>query len=707
MNQINELPTEKNFGKSFDYTRWSGKNSFASLHRVPWNSDYRDIVVFDSANRLNDYLDNTKPILKNFTYSYLKMNQPVRVDVPFNVALEFNYLRVWNPDQPIEGDAPRYLYYFINDVVYNSPQSTMLVLQLDVWQTFGREIRFGRCFIEQGHVGIAQDEKTDPWGDRFLTVPEGLDLGGDYQVVHKGVGVSVASAAKYENYQIMIVSNTDLTIDGGNKDNPELKTATGSDFEGTPNGSDIYIVETLAGFKQIMHNLSEKPWMTQGIVSITIIPSAFLVNISSWPSATIAGVSVKRPNRDSKMQTVKEKSFTTGLRNTVLNLLPDRYRHLRKLLTFPYLAIEVSSYSNEPVILKPELWRDDNGEFGIKVHMAPPSPRTAIYPIKYNSREKSLTDESGEFLNNSVYIANFPQFSVVNNGYISMIASQAHGIAQSYRSADWSQNKAIQGANTSYDQATSGMNLAEEMRNITLDTQAANANLANQTRGMRAGVNMIGSAANGVVRGGAVGAIGGMLTEAAGAAIDINQNTQAANISMKNTSRSADASISNMAFQRDTNLDYAKFAARGDYQNQISAIQARVQDAKLTQPSASGTVGGDAFNLTQYKMGVDVKLKMPPRGAIEAVCEYWLRYGYAINRYMVPPENLMCMTRFTYWKMKETYITDARCPEPIKQAIRGIMESGVTVFKNPDDIGTVDPGENLWITKDYFKAVAW
>lgn len=690
---IDRLPKERNFGKGFDYSQWNGKNSQATLHRVRWSSDYRDVVSFTNDQALNDYLDTT-PKISGFKYHYLKMNQPLKIDVPFNQAMKYNYIHVWNFEQPIGGDEPRHLYYFINDVIYKSPQSTELVLQLDVWQTFGRTVTWGRGYVEQGHVGLAQDASTDPLGQRFLTVPEGLDVGSDYQVVSRGVGMTIMRASEYALYSILVMSSVDLEADGGTVDKPALKTATGSDFERLPNGANIYLFETLDSFKTMLSNLSEKPWMTQGIVSITAMPNRFMTDKSSWPSVTIGGVAAKKPNRDSTLKEERSQSFTLGLRETAIQRLPERYRRLRKFLTFPYLAIEVSSYTGEPMILRPELWDSEKGELIANAHFAPPAPRVGIYPKGYNTRERVQDDESGEFLNNATYISNFPQFSVVNNGYLSIMASQAHGIAQSYRVAEWSQNKANTAAGNAFNMGSNSVNTASEMRNISNATTGANTALANETRGYRAGVNMVGSALQ--------GNIVGMLGEGANAAIDLNQNVKSSNIAISNTNRTAEASMSNMMYQNDTNYSYAKYAARGDYQTEINGIQARLQDAKLTQPTASGGLGGDAYLMSVYKVGVDVKMKMPNLGAVEIIGEYWLRYGYAVNRFMKLPANLQTMSRFTYWKVKESYIVDAACSEPMKQTLRGIIESGVTVWQYPNDIGTLDPYDNSPMTANYY-----
>ena len=54
----------------------------------------------------------------------------------------------------------------------------------------------------------------------------------------------------------------------------------------------------------------------------------------------------------------------------------------------------------------------------------------------------------------------------------------------------------------------------------------------------------------------------------------------------------------------------------------------------------------------------------------------------------------MVMTKFTYWKLSETYIKTGPMPEGFKQAIRGIFEKGVTVWADPTYIGTTDLAEN-------------
>ena len=190
---------------------------------------------------------------------------------------------------------------------------------------------------------------------------------------------------------------------------------------------------------------------------------------------------------------------------------------------------------------------------------------------------------------------------------------------------------------------------------------------------------------------GAVSGVGGAIAQYA---IQTNQNMQATAISNSASIQSNRANTRNMGYTRDTNMDYAEFAAKGDYENTIAGIQARLQDARMIQPTTVGQVGGEAFNLAVYKWGYDVKVKMLQAASMRAVGEYWLRYGYQINRFGQLPGDIRVMENFTYWKLRETYIVQANYPEQFKQTMRGIFEKGVTVWSDPNKIGNIDIPDN-------------
>lgn len=700
MSAIQEMPLEKDYGLGFNYSLWTA-GTVVTLANVPWNSDYRDIVRFPDQTALDDYvLNNSGPVISINKLSYAKFGRPIRIDRPFNSVQNFNYIRAYNPMQPVTGDMSRAFYYFITDVVYVAPNTTEIYIQLDVWQTFGYGVSFGNCYIERGHIGIANERGFDNYGLDYLTTPEGLDLGNEYDI-HKQYQLSVGSARFQQiqgitDYSIMVVSSTALDEDAGTVEAPKLTSAKGSEMENLPNGAEIYLFNSLGHFKLFMEAMADKPWVTQGIMSIQAVPRLDRYGVQT-ASTTIYDVPVNQVTAGVL------KNVTTPMgSNWRDNINLGRYANLKKLLVYPYCVLEMTSYTGTPLMLKPECWNDPDASVVEVPHFAPPNARLAFYPFRYNttgsietSDINGVINDGGEFLNMVTGIMNFPSFSVVNNGYMQFLASNANSLAYQHSSADWSQQRALSGNATSYDQASAGINLSKDLSAQGINAATQSTALANQTAGfnaIRSGISAVGQMGNGPL--GAISATSGMVNAGVSYAIDTNTNNQSLGIANSLAAGQNRSSTDTSAYMRDTNKSLADWSANGDYQNQIAGINARVQDAKLTQPTSAGQVGGDAFNLATYKWGVDVKVKMLQPAVLNSIGEYWLRYGYAVNRFGFMPASYMVMEKFTYWKLKETYITSSSCPETFKQVIRGIFEKGVTVWNNPTDIGYVNIADN-------------
>lgn len=703
MSAIKTLPTEKTFGLGFNYALWEA-NTDITLCNVRWNSDYRDVVRFNSQDDLDSYLrDNSGPTINIQQASMAKFGKPIRLPIPLEVAQQFNYIKVANPAQPIgAGSFARNYYYFIVEVEYSSPGNTNVYVQLDVWQSFSRDVIFGNCYIERSHLAIAASNSFEDHGREYLTIPEGFDLGNEYQIVDQWQH-SIGSARGDNNYSICIMSTVDLTADPGTVEEPKLNTAKGTNFENLPGGAEIYFFRDADNFKTFMEEFSDKPWVTQGIISITATPDIArysltadmqIVNIGSAEAWVLNGTLAGR--------TFNMKTF---FRNVIFDKIGFRYTYLKKFATYPYSQLELTSYSGTPLVIKPENWKSDHAEVVEDAHLIQPGARIVFYPRGYNKSSTappSQTDQygmyndGGEFLDMATGILNLPTFSLVNNGYISFLASNKNSLAYQHSSADWSQAKAQQGIATSYDQANANIGTSQDVTRQGMNAAQQQANIANQgsmAQGIIGGINSLGSLGNGP--GGAISAASGIVNTGLQTALDINQRNQNLGVTQGLAAGTNKSQTDNMAFMRDTNNELATFSAKGDYQNAILGINAKVQDAALTQPTTSGQIGGDSYNLARYKWGVDLKLKMLAPAALRTIGEFWLRYGYAMNVYRRLPGNLSVMTHFTYWKLKETYIISSKCPEPMKQTIRGIFEKGVTVWRNPNDIGTIDIGDNV------------
>lgn len=713
------------YQNQFDYSVWT-PNTEITCATVPWDSSYRDIVRFDSDELRDEYFN----VVKQYGYSfnlngmvYLRYGEPVRVNAPFSMINQCNYLIVRNPIQPVPDTVsgfgvprrkPDVFYYFIKDVTYIAPNTTQLNVQLDVWQTYYDRLYFGMCYINKGHIGIANENSTQYNLRDYLTDTEGLNIGDEYDVTYQW----------FYNFQdetpyIVIMSNTNLEDDYGSVSNPKLRTSTGDINDGMPNGSRAYAL-TADNFIEFMRNIADYPWVSQGISMITVVPRVFCQVSPS--TTTIAGVIANRlaPNPDAD-------GTTFEIFNIFDNYdIPDRYKHLFKFYTAPYSFIEMTGLNGGEIVLKNEcmtIGKTMNGHNDVSLVRtrsicAPPMIRGLVMPLGYNTSGTSSDSGDysidyyapdgnlrttmlggGEFMDMCVQFSNFPQFSIVNNMYLYYMASNIHSLQYQFQNADWSQQKALMGASLSYNQATQNMN-----------TAWANQQTANQASWALSGISQEKNVWNGVqgVVSNGIGAVGSLAREDVGGAIGgalkaagsgvnaalnadwINRTTSAQVGAATQTTQN---NIANQQYMRDTNYDYARFAAKGDYENAIAGIQAKVQDARLTQPTTSGQNGGDPFNMCNGFCGILFKWKRLKTNFLVQVGDFWLRYGYYVNRWMQPPQNLKCMSNFTYWKMQQVQVNGS-LPEVFKETVRGIFEKGVTVWSNPNNINSIDLADN-------------
>ena len=709
-------------GLSFDYSVWTA-NTQITLTNVPWDNNYRDIVKFPSHAELNTYIDSRiteNVIMTNSVYA--RVSENIKVQIPHSKAYKYNYVRVYNPAQPVNDDEPRFFYYFILDAIHRAPQTTELVLQLDIWSTFAPYVEFGYCYIERGHIGIANSASFTNYGRDYLTVPEGLDTGSNYSIV-KTVDRYMTDDGNYpavvEWYGVLVASTIDLAMadPGTDWNSAKFDIAPGGRFSGIVSGARYYLWPNASTFRNFLDAYKNKPWILQGIVSITLIPGIQRYFPGFGFGDTNASPFFGMVEAPPQPPAQPSYSMLNNWRNDsgIVNYIPTRYRGLKKLFTFPYMAIELTTYSGTSVILHPELWPEPNAPLQEVSSFVPPDQRIMIFPTNYNVHEDNklgyaggIRFDPGEQLNYATLIDQFPTVAIPNNEAINYLASHRNSIAYGRESADWSQQRALQGADVNYDQAMAGISATRQQTEA--GNQLAGSQLMIQQELARQNqlFSALGGTALGSAAGLAAGPVGAAATGLGSAGSGLMNaltlgNTQQAQADIltgqvQNAWRTTDISTGQAQYMADTNKNLAQWAARGDYANTIAGINAKVRDTEMIPPSVVGQVGGTAFQLVNNNQKVSLRWRIIDRNAMAVIGEYWLRYGYAIRRRMIPPTSLMVMTNFTYWKMLETYLSGTNIPESFKEVIRGIFEKGVTVWTDPDKIGMIDSADNEPVT---------
>lgn len=488
---------------NFSWAEWT-PNTTLKLCRVPWDASYRDIVRFASRETQREWFDGLDGVECRPATMHI-FGAPVRVDMPFNQASNYNYLVAVN-DYP-ELESPRAWYYFIESVEYVNAHATQLTLMLDVWQSFQHDVTFGSCYVTRGHVGVANERQWDDYGRTALALPEGLDTGAETVVTSQSYKALMSSKPAQPgfnsptlDYGVIVVATTDLVASGGSVEKPSLKTAQGSQFENQSNGTGIYYFDTADDFTRVMQAGSSFPWVTQGITAIYAIPKISADYVAD------AGREVTQFFGNSAAGVIKGHVYTflwearsdnryddiISIRNFRDNFnIPSRYRNLGKLRCYPYSIVECSCLNGSNVIYRPEDIQSDDLVIRETWNYAPPSPRLNFYPVDYNAGGAATVDspsgngaglpiDGGEMLNVSFGITNFPQFMVVNNGAALAMANSSYSRAYAEQSAGWAQQKATMGAANTLSQAGTSIRTQQEMTQLgvtnrnALNTIAAN-----------------------------------------------------------------------------------------------------------------------------------------------------------------------------------------------------------------------------------------
>lgn len=733
----NDLPI------NFSYAKWTPNTRF-KLCNVPWDMGYRDIVAWDKPAQ-RAYFDRLEGI-EFADCTMAKYGLPVRLPVPFAQASRYNYLIATND---YDFDTPRSWYYFIQTCDYVNANTTQLNIQLDAWQSFQHDITLGNAYVERGHVGVANENQWRDYGKTYLDLPEGLDTGKSTVLVNESWKPLMGyKGGNVYGFGVLIVSTTGLQRNPGDKNNPSVNSAVGSFFESQANGAEIYYLDNPWDMFKIFEGGTECPWVTQGICGIYAVPPLpdSLLRLQGGKVTNMFGKNVGFQGNCWMLAGAATGSASRYA--DIINLknfrdmfsLPERYRHLKKFLTAPYAYIECSCLNGTVITYEPEQIPSADLIIRETWNYAPPSPRLNFYVRGYHAGSlgdrqplpdgQGLPIDTGEMLNASFGITNFPTFMAVNNGSALALANSAYTRQYAEQSAGWAYQKTQMGVNNAYAQAQLGTQYASQQNRLGAANRNAMNAISNQSAQMSTDLtlknlgfdnqmnqlNTLGSGALNAVGAAATGNVGGVAGAVAGAAIGAwtnqrtyDNNVSSANQQLANTRATNDASTSqanayslaqtNLGNQQtmqfaDMNRQLAMATAQGDYQNTIAGINAQVQQTQTVPPTTSGALGGDAFNLANGLIGVMVRFRQISPAAMQAIGEVWLRYGYYVQRFMRLPANLMAMSNFTYWKLHELYVRSSACPEEYRLTVKGIFESGVTVWTDPDKIGVTDYADN-------------
>lgn len=684
--------------------------STVQLCNVPWDSEYANIVAFDSVETRDAYFNGLRSeSVKLDKLTYCFPNAPVHLNKPYSSVYSYNYLVVTNPKLPTDEGEPVKFFYFVKSAVFTAPSTTSLELMLDTWTTYQFNVTLGRGFLERGHAAWHAFNNASSLGlgerkRRYLLAPEGLDIGNAYYSNNLEVNTMGGGIDEGETpWTIIITSAVSLVTNGtgttaldaafGTEKAPKLKMATGMVVDGIPSGCAVYGMEASV-FEEFVANISDYPWISSNILSITAMPEGA---VKHGGGVMIAGVDAyKIASQGTAADSHGYTRPVGGLDAFMSKNVADEWVRHPKSRVYPYTYLNADNLCGTPVTYKPEQFNSDSVKWARMYSVCPPFQRIMLFPLYYaaatpltrtyskyrigDQAPKSFTVYNGYTLNNALTWDDFPQFSILNDEYQNYLASNARSIKYQRDSAGWALDRAKAQARLSFDNATRSINAATESQ---AEQRAFELRRVRDTSA-NAYLNSLSRTA-------------GKISDAFGLGDSVNKYIQLAQNSIQYTTGEAQSNLGQTQFEiskqaqtenAGANYKTALWAAKGDYQNAIAGINATCQDAQLLPPTQSGVSSGGMYAvLGQLGMTNWYFQSFTLAEEYQAlIADYWNRFGYAINEYCSIGRDFSLMTNFTYWKFQDLIVSGSNLDEGSRLVIKGIFEKGVTVYDSPDKI---------------------
>lgn len=351
------------YDNALDYSRFK-PTARLKMCNVPWCGDYDNVVKFDDDAARDAWFDALEGETVNLdTMFNVKPDGASKVPVPVTSAQGYNYLvvdlpRMTSDAQPLAyaaGDRKRRYYYFIQDAQQLSPNSTRLILTLDVWTTYINEMQFDYVLLERGHAPVAASSVADylanPRENSAYLLSDDVNTGGE-PYVETARAVKNYSA---ETQRACIATYADLQGDFGTAAAPKVPAISEPDVSGVL-APRVYSV-AVGDLQPLLRALeTNAPWMKSTVLGVFFAPSDLLTQSAPF---TLWGISITVLDAVQKI----EPFMQPGVADFGY---PAQAAGFAKLYTYPYAAIRIGDERGQASTVRIE----DLGANGIQLASA-------------------------------------------------------------------------------------------------------------------------------------------------------------------------------------------------------------------------------------------------------------------------------------------------------------------------------------------------
>lgn len=351
------------YDNTLDYSRFK-PTARLKMCNVPWCGDYDNVVKFDDDAARDAWFDALEgEVVELDTMFNVKPDGASKVPVPVTSAQGYNYLvvdlpRMTSDARPLAyaaGDRKRRYCYFIQDARQLSPNSTRLILTLDVWTTYINEMRFDYVLLERGHAPVAASSVADylanPRDNSAYLLSDDVNTGGE-PFVETARAVKNYSA---ETQRACIATYADLQGDLGGASAPKVPAISEPATSGilAPRVYSVAVGD-LQPFLRALE--ADAPWMKSAVLGVFFAPSDLLTQSAPF---TLWGISITVLDAVQKIEPFMQPGAADfGY--------PAQAAGFAKLYTYPYAAIRIGDERGRTSTVRIE----DLGANGIRLASA-------------------------------------------------------------------------------------------------------------------------------------------------------------------------------------------------------------------------------------------------------------------------------------------------------------------------------------------------
>ena len=363
----------------------------------------QNTIHFKSNEERDRWFDTNFPSTITTERNYNFRRDRYTIDIPFlfeNVH-NINYLRF-----DYGFDNRRY-YAFITNLEYINDKVTRVSFMLDLVMTFTQgkvlnSIRNVEVFRQHYPKTIYQNQLK-----RLRSNDDDLEFFTIRQEEQKKI--------RFSSYNVVFQSSSDLSKDFGTLEEPKLPTSKGLTFDNMTSPVDLYTC-SYYDFISMMDKLSEYPWITQNISSVTLIPKDF-INDSTLDDVTFKGKSIsgikrfKNTNKSKDLE-IDELNVPLSELRSLLKITDDKHDHLIKSSV---LKLELTDYKNTLALDVSMFPTDVKFESDVTIGY---HNEVNIIPKNYGSN--NVLNKTGEYRNYALSMTSFDSMPIlIDSGQLS------------------------------------------------------------------------------------------------------------------------------------------------------------------------------------------------------------------------------------------------------------------------------------------------